>query len=680
MCETRYEPASDNGRRLRRIADHVRACAFAIHENVYPGPNKEKYVIRRLLRRAVLDGHQMGRREPFLHQLVPIVAEMMSNPYPELRETTQRVASVIRQEEQTFLGTIDGGLQGIEKTFETLAGAGKKVVDGAKAAELYQTHGVPAELFEAMAAEKGFAFDWPGYRAAMEEHGKKSGGVVHTVMGSSGPIDQVKETVKESVFVGYDSTEADVQVRAIIVGDKVVDALDSLPENTAAILVLDRTPFYGESGGQVGDCGQITSDSGQVQVVDTQKDGDLVLHQVAELVGRIAVGQKVTAQVDRARRDAIRRAHSATHILHYALQKNLGKHAQQQGSKVTDDWLRFDFTNLAPVSPEQLEQITTDVRERIVANETVGWKTVPLEEARAAGAMMLFGEKYPDPVRMVSMGQFSRELCGGTHLTATGDVEAFEVVSEEGVSAGTRRITAFTGDKAREYQERTRTTLQKAATTLGVGESAVPGLARQLLQQVRDARKQLSGSGKAATPEAAASAGPTITDARQLLRETARLLNVSLFEVAERLVALKKEAEELQRQLANREAHQGPTADDLLAGAALVQTVRVVVAEVPGSNSNLLRQMIDQIRQTVSPCAIFLATAEGDDKVVLVAGVSRDLQGKLHAGNWVKEVAPVVGGGGGGKPDLAQAGGKDASKLPAALQHAKTVVEGWLKG
>jgi alanyl-tRNA synthetase len=481
------------------------------------------------------------------------------------------------------------------------------------------------------------------------------------------------------VFVGYDSTEADVQVRAIIVGDKVVDSLDSLPADTAAILVLDRTPFYGESGGQVGDYGQITSDSGQVQVVDTQKDGDLVLHQVAELVGRIAVGQKVTAQVDRARRDAIRRAHSATHILHYALQKNLGKHAQQQGSKVTDDWLRFDFTNLAPVSPEQLEQITIDVRERIVANESVGWKTVPLEEARAAGAMMLFGEKYPDPVRMVSMGQFSRELCGGTHLTATGDVEAFEVVSEEGVSAGTRRITALTGDKAREYQERTRTTLQKAATTLGVGESAVPGLARQLLQQVRDARKQLGGSGKAATPEAATSAGPTITDARQLLRETARLLNVSLFEVADRLVALKKEAEDLQRQLANREAHQGPTAEDLLAAAALVQNVRVVVAEVPGSNSNLLRQMIDQIRQTVSPCAIFLATAEGDDKVVLVAGVSRDLQGKLHAGNWVKEVAPVVGGGGGGKPDLAQAGGKDASKLPAALQHAKAVVEGWLR-
>ncbi len=678
VCSLKYDPTNDHGRRLRRIADHIRACSFAIHENVYPGPNKEKYVVRRLLRRAVLDGHQMGRREPFLFHLVPLVAEMMREPYPELSETTQRVASVIKQEEQTFLGTIDGGLQRIEKTFETLAAQGRKIVDGAEAAELYQTHGVPAELFEALAAERGFTFDWTRYKSAMEDHGRNSGKVVHMVMGSTGPVDAVKKAVKESIFLGYETTEAEVEVKAIIVGDRVLNELRELPPDQAAVVVLDRTPFYGESGGQVGDTGQLTSDTGQVQVLDTQKDGDLFLHHVGQLHGHLKVGQRVKAQVEAARRDAIRRAHSATHVLHYALQKNLGKHAQQQGSKVTDDWLRFDFTNLAPVSGEQLEMITADVRERIAANDPISWKTVPLEDARAAGAMMLFGEKYPDPVRMVSMGEFSRELCGGTHASATGQIEAFEVVSEEGVSAGTRRIVALTGTKAQEYQDLSRQTLQAAAQQLGVPETKVTAATKLLVQQIRDTKKQLSGAGKAPASTEAATLETSSADPRQILRETARALNVPIFEVADRIVALKKEAEELAQQLKSRQSQKVVTSDDLLAQSETIQNVRVVVAEVSGGNGNVLRQLIDQIRQTSAPCAVLLATADADDRVTLVAGVSRDLQGKLHAGNWVKEVAPVVGGGGGGKPDMAQAGGKDPAKLGAALEKAKQFIRAQL--
>ena len=683
VCGVAYEPDSEHGRRLRRITDHVRACTFAIHENVYPGPHKEKYVIRRLLRRAVLDGHQLGRREPFLHELVPVVAEMMSVPYPELTETRERVSEVISQEERAFFGTIDDGLQRIERIFASMQKEDRSVIDGAEAAELYQTYGVPAELFESLAADHEFTFDWKGFQQAMEAHGEASGKLAQTVMGLMGPIDSIKKAVKETVFNGYEKTTCDSEVKGIIQGDHVADEVSKPGEEV--VVVLDQTPFYGESGGQVGDTGEILGKDCKLVVTDTQKDGDLVLHHCRLVQGTLAHGMKVTASVDTGRRDAIRRAHSATHILHHALQTALGSHAQQQGSKVTDDWLRFDFTNMSPVTSAQLDAVTKDVREKVSGKQSIQWEIVPLADAREAGAMMLFGEKYPDPVRMVSMGNFSRELCGGTHLDNTADVGAFEIINEEGVSAGTRRIVALTGDKATEYIQRTEDAVRESCTALGVSVADLPSAVKQLALQVRDLKKELSGSGKAVDPEdisrpATAQATASSSELHLALRETAKVLNVKMSEVVDRIRAFISERDTLLQQREKRKSEGTVSATDLMDNAETVGDVSVVVAEVPNANSNLLRQLIDQIRKAIAPSAIFLATTDGDSKVVLVAGVSRDVVDKLHAGNLVKQIAPLVGGGGGGKPDMAQAGGKDPSALPAALDAAKKHIREQLNG
>ncbi|MDG2381190.1 MAG: alanine--tRNA ligase [Pirellulaceae bacterium] len=674
VCGIAYEPESENGRRLRRITDHVRACTFSIHENVYPGPHKEKYVIRRLLRRAVLDGHQIGRRDPFLYELVPIVAEMMRVPYPELTETRERVANVIEQEEKAFFGTIDDGLQRIERIFASMQRADRSVIDGAEAADLYQTYGVPAELFESLASDHEFTFDWKGFQQAMAAHGEASGKLAQTVMGVMGPIDSIKKAVKETRFLGYEVTSADAEVKGIIQGDQVADQISKLGEQV--IVVLDQTPFYGESGGQVGDAGEITGETCKLIVNDTQKDGDLVLHYCELSEGVLAPGAKVGATVDLERRDAIRRAHSATHILHHALQKTLGSHAQQQGSKVTDDWLRFDFTNMAPIATAELEAVIDDVRCKIQSKQPIVWEVVSLADAREAGAMMLFGEKYPDPVRMVSMGDFSRELCGGTHLDNTADVGAFEIITEEGVSAGTRRIVALTGAKATEYIQSTEAAVQKSSAALDVSAVDLPAAVKHLALQVRDLKKELSGSGKGVDPKAFQATSTSKQEEKPIqvhltLREAAKVLNVKMSEVVDRIHAAIAERDSLLKQLSTRKEEDIISAADLIDRAEKVGDVTVVVAEVLHANSNVLRQLIDQLRKAVAPCVVFLATSDGDSKVILVAGVSRDLVDQLHAGNLVKQVAPIVGGGGGGKPDMAQAGGKDPTSLPQALEAAQ---------
>jgi len=692
VCGTKYEYESDNGRRLRRITDHVRACTFAVHENVYPGANKEKYVVKRLLRRAVLDGHQMGLREPFLHKLVPKVAEMMKRPYPELAETAERVTSVIEKEEENFFGTIDAGLNHIDRVFAEMRRDNRVTVDGAVAAELYQTYGVPPELFESLAAEHNLTFDWQGYDVAMEEHGEVSGKVQHTVMGAKGPIDSLKQALHSTEFLGYTATEAEATVKGIIAGtpphDHLCDKMEEIGHTNPVRVVLDRTPFYGESGGQVGDAGTLVGDGFEFTVTDTQKDGQIVVH-IGHLVrGTLREGAKVTAKVDVIRRTGIRRAHSATHILHYALQKNLGSHAQQQGSKVDDDWLRFDFTNHSPVTAEQLAAISHDVTERVDAGEAVKWEILPLAEARQQGAMMLFGEKYPDPVRMVSMGShpdksFSRELCGGTHLDNTKEVASFEILAEEGVSAGTRRITALTGSRAAEHIQESVAALDAVAKQLGVSALGVPAAVAALQAQARDLKKQLGGGTAMEiakpTVKIAADGNATYEHVKHALAEAARLLSVAPLTVPERVVALQADVAAAERQLAERQAAGPLSGDSLLESAEQVGGVTVVVSEVPGVESNLMRQLIDQIRGKAPTSAVLLASRSGDDKVTLVAGISKDLQArKLSAGEWIRPVAEAVGGGGGGRPDLAQAGGKNPAKLPEALKIAKSTIRGML--
>ncbi len=617
VCGVKYDASGDSGRRLRRIADHVRACTFAIHENVYPGPNKEKYVIKRLLRRAVLDGHQLGLHEAFLYKLVPIVAEMTKGPYPELLETTARVAKVMQNEEDAFFGTIDAGLDRIEKLFTQLKSSGKSLVAGSEAAEMYTTHGFPPELIETMAAEHNLTFDWAGYKKAMEEHGDKSGRVQHTVMGGHSPLDALAKTMHGSDFLGYEKTEATAKIVGIIAQDKLCESIDEIGHAQPIKLVLDATPFYGESGGQVGDVGTITGDGFTFDVIDTEKERGFHLHVGHLRSGAIKQNATCTAKVDTTRRQGIRRAHSATHILHYALQKHLGKHAQQQGSKVDNDWLRFDFTNPGSVSKDELAKIEADVNERIAAAEPIGWRTLPIADARQAGAMMLFGEKYPDIVRMVSMGNFSKELCGGTHLDNTGQVGFFKIIGEESVSAGTRRIVALTGKAAWDRVHKLEQIVAECATALRVNWEDVPTRINAVVKELRDAKRAAQ-----ATPKASS-----------------------------------------------------VTVDDLLKSALTIGGTTVVVAELPGGSADDMRAMIDHVRNKTKSSAVLLGSS-AEDKVTLVAGISHDLEAKkISAGNWIKPVAAAVGGSGGGRPNMAQAGGKDPAKLPEALEIAKAEIK-----
>lgn len=618
ICGMKYDRQSENGRRMRRIADHVRACTFAIHENVYPGPNKEKYVIKRLLRRAVLDGRQMGATGPFLHRLVPVVVECMKQPYPELSDTIRRVSQVIQQEETNFFGTIDAGLDRIKRLFETTSKEGRMMVAGGEAAELYTTHGFPPELLESMAAEHNLTFDWADFRREMEQHGVDSGAGQKMELFTRSPMDALKKAMHGTEFLGYEKAESECTVVGIIASGKLCDELDEIGHDNPVALVLDRTPFYGESGGQVGDTGEITGDVFRFKVTDTQKDGEFILHLGHLREGRLEQGRPCTARIDAKRRAGIRRAHSATHILHYALQKHLGEHAQQQGSKVDRDWLRFDFTHPSPVKPNELAQIEEEINERVLSAEAVSWNRLPIADARRVGAMMLFGEKYPDIVRVVSIGGFSKELCGGTHVQNTGQVGLVKLIGEESVSAGTRRITAITG--------------------------------RGILDR--------------------------LNNREQLLEEAAKALKAPLDELPRRIDAQAKRVKELEKTLARAKQTRTVNADELLNAARDFGGIRVIAADVGEVSVDEMRGMIDQLRQKSAPIAVLLGSRQADDKVILVAGISRDLEKRgLDAGNWVRVAAKEIDGSGGGRKDMAQAGGKRPENLPAALSVAIDALE-----
>ncbi len=694
---TKYDPENEDGRRLRRITDHVRACVMAIHENVYPGSQKEEYVIRRLLRRAVLQGHEMGVRDPFLFKIVPEIVHQMGPPYPELKGTAERVAQVIKSEEEGFLGSLDDGLARIESIFKKMKLDGERQVNGQEAADLYTTYGIPAELFATIAQDRALEFDWTGYQAAMDQHGIDSGKGPRSVMGNFGPIDEIKKEVKSTEFVGYETTEATGVVLGLIqqlampelhvveVPESETRSLHPSRENclhpkpgAEQFVVLDRTPFYAESGGQVGDTGWLLTKHGKFQVTDTQKNGDVIVHSGQVVEGEINSGDEVKAEVDYKRRSAIRRAHSATHVLHYALQQTLGEHAQQRGSKVTDDLLRFDFSNLTAVEPEQLSEIEQAAIQRISEGEPIVAKIVPLDEAKRQGAMMLFGEKYPDPVRMISIGEFSKELCGGTHLDSINQVAAFEIISEESVSAGTRRIQALTGDRAVEHQNSIKRDAEWLADKLNVSVLNIPQAVVELSNTLKSVKKQVSAGKKQEGADQPTQENPRTqcdtTDyfaIRNSLKAVASFLNVPLDKTVERVAAMTSEVDELRSQLESLQ--ESPTIDveQLIAQADEQGGIQLIVADLPNASPAVMRQLIDQIRKKISPVAVFFATSPGASKVLLAAGISRDLiERGFSAGDWIKAVAPIVGGGGGGKPDLAQAGGKKPENIGMALEKA----------
>ena len=671
-CHQNYEAQSDNGRRLRRIADHVRACTMAIHENVIPGTQKENYVIRRLLRRAVLQGHEMGMRDPFLFQIVPVVAEVMSQPYPELQTTCETVARVVRTEEEAFLQTLDSGLSHMERIFARMQETSSKVVDGQQAFDLFQEQGIPAELLESIATERGLGFDWQAYQQAREHHAVASGAGQANVMGDFGPLDEIKKEIKSTEFLGYECTRDQGVVCGLVSDGTRLQSIDDA--GTGQLLVLDRTPFYAEAGGQVGDSGLIVGPHGKFSVDDVRKDGDVFVHQGRLLEGTIRQGDRVAVQVDEPRREGIQRAHSATHILHFALQKYLGEHAQQRGSKVEDDHLRFDFANQEAVSPTDLQHIEEESMKRVAENAPVKAQILPMQDARQQGAMMLFGEKYPDPVRMVSIGEFSKELCGGTHVSNTSQIAAIEIVSEEAVSTGVRRIVALTGEKARQHAEQTIASLEQAAALLGVGGPEIPAAVKQLIQHTKALKKQLAGGQPAEPPPSLTSRPQELSYAqqRQLLKQVARDLNVPTSDVVERIRSLQEEILKLGQQIERMVDTSDITPQSLRERAIQISEIQVIVSEVPGANADLLRKLIDQLRQHADNTAVFLAAIQGPDKVMLLAGLSKDLVKRgLSAGDWVKSVAPTVGGGGGGRPDMAQAGGKQPEKINVALDAAR---------
>lgn len=690
----RYEYESDNGRRLRRITDHARACVFAIHENVYPGPKDARYVIKRLIRRAVLDGYQMDIREPFLFKLVQAVADASKNPYPELQQTTKRVAEVIESEEKAFFSTIDGGMKRIGQLFEQMREESAVMVPGDAAAELNSTYGVPPELLQTLSAEQNFTFDWHGYRQAMDQHAIDSGAGQRELF-QTGPLETLKEALRETPFIGYDTISANVEIKGIITGagekgdeeGQLLSHLDRPGENIIR-LVLAQSPFYGESGGQIGDTGRIYSDAFEFEVSDTQRHAGLIVHTGRLVRGEIHAGEQCTAEVDEERRSALARAHSATHLLHHALHQHVGRHAEQQGSKVEADRLRFDFNNPKAIADEILVAIEQDVSKLIDASESIVWDTVPLEEARRVGAMMLFGEKYPDPCRMVSMGDFSRELCGGTHLQNTRDVQSFEIVVEESVSTGTRRIEALTGSRAIEHREQTRDLLKQVADLINCDVGHALSAAIELIDAVRSLKKELA-SGKSTehqkefsyTGDGVAVNLSDYYEVRNAVRELTRRLNVSIDDVCQRLDALLKDHSKLVDEIGKSTAGGKVSIDELLSQSEKIGDTLLLVAETPGANPNVMRGWIDQIRkQSDCETAIFFASAQ-EGRVVLVAGVSRGLVTRgCHAGNWVGDAAKLVGGGGGGRPDMAQAGGKNASELPNALASARESMRSQIEG
>jgi alanyl-tRNA synthetase len=611
-----------DGARLRRICDHARALAFCIHENVRPGPEKQGYVLRRLLRRAVLDAHHLGHREPFLSHIIPAVAQAMRGGYPELLESVPRIQNVVREEENRFSRNLENGLRLLNDTFRKTRAAGEDAVSGADAFELHATYGIPVEITESLAAEQNLRVDMPEFHKLLDEHARTSRGSIEAFdVFATGPVDTLREVYHHGCkFLGYETNEADAVVIGIVEQNRLVQTATSGSGGPAIALILDQSPFYGEAGGQVGDTGFIRGAQFVFQVDDTKRDHDFILHMGRVVEGSVSLESTATASVDRARRQAIKRAHTATHLLHYALHVHLGKHAQQAGSKVEPDRLRFDFANAEPVGRERLRLIEQTANDFILESAEVFWKTMNIAEAKKLGAMALFGEKYPEVVRVVQMGDFSRELCGGTHLSSVGQIGLFKIVGEESVAAGTRRVLALTGKAAIGYLSEQENTLQLAAAALRVAPS----------------------------------------------------------QVAERITVLTNEIKLLKKEITQRksEATDKTSAEDLLARAHLIGTVRVVAETVGNIEPDALRQLIDVLKRKAGSELAVLLVGEFQGKVLLAAGLTADqVAAGLHSGQWLKDVAPVVGGGGGGKAEFAQAGGKDQSKIGDALVKAIDVMK-----
>ena len=598
---------------LRVIADHIRACSFLIVDGVIPGNDGRSYVLRRIIRRAIRHGYKLGQQKPFFHHLVPALAEEMGPAYPELAKGADHVVRLLRQEEERFAETLENGMALLEGAIKKLKG---KTIPGETVFKLYDTFGFPVDLTADIARERGLAIDQAGFEQAMESQRERGRAASKFGVDLRGP-----ETLDaESKFSGYDHLQDEGKIEAILkVGVEVTSAVSG----EEIQIVLDRTPFYAESGGQVGDVGTLTNGPARFRVNDTKKLGDAHVHIGTVESGSFKKGDIVTASVDAATRQATVLNHSATHLLHAALRQVLGTHVIQKGSLVAPDRLRFDFSHTQPVTAQELDTIERLVNTEIRKNSAAEIRHLPYDAAIKSGAMALFGEKYGDKVRVLRFGEFSTELCGGTHVSRTGDIGFFKITSEGGIASGIRRIEAVTGEGALEAVKAADATLKRVATALRASPAEIEGKVAQLLEQQKKYERDLAS---------------------------------------------------LKSKLTS--GHRG----DLAQSAVSVNGVQVVATAIDGADAQSLREAVDSLKGRLGSAVIVLGTVTEEGKVSLVAGVTPDLTQKIRAGDLVGEISKIVSGRGGGRPDFAQAGGTDPSKLDAALKAVESLVAAKLGG
>ena len=592
---------------LRVIADHIRSCAFLIVDGVTPSNEGRGYVLRRIIRRAIRHGYQLGQKQPFFHKLVDALCEQMGDAYPELVKARETVKRVLRVEEERFAETIEQGMKILE---EAIAGLSGKTIPGELVFKLYDTYGFPADLTADIARERGLSIDEAGFDREMEAQRARARAA------SQFGVDQQAEIALDGKtdFTGYERLEEEATVIGLF---RDGEPVDSLTAGAEGMVVLDKTPFYAESGGQVGDRGELLVPGGDArfEVKDTRKQGGSVFGHIGQVSdGELHVGDTVLARVDEGNRRRIALNHSATHLLHAALRRILGDHVQQKGSLVDAERLRFDFAHFEPVTKEQLAAIEQLVNEQIRNNHMVETRIMALEDAKQAGAMALFGEKYDDQVRVLRMGDFSTELCGGTHVRAVGDIGLFKIVSESGIASGVRRIEAVTGERALEWVEQAESRLQQIASLVKSGLEDTDEKVRALVEKSRQQEKEI---------------------------------------------------ERLKAKLASA------AGSDLASQAVEIGDTRVLAASLEGADVKTLRDTLDQLKNKLGSAVIVLAAAN-DGKVSLVAGVTKDRTDRIKAGDLVKMVAEQVGGKGGGRPDMAQAGGSKPEALPQALASVET--------
>ncbi len=591
---------------LKVIADHIRACSFLITDGVIPGNEGRGYVLRRIIRRAIRHGYKLGCKRPFFHTLVAALSRAMGEAYPELVAAQAKVEQVLKQEEERFAETLEHGMAVLEGAMQKE----DRMLDGSTVFKLYDTFGFPLDLTADIARERGFTVDFAGFEAEMEQQRSRARAASRFQVQTG-----VEYTGQPTEFRGYETLEDDAEVLALYRDGSSVTQVEA---GESAVVVLDRTPFYAESGGQAGDAGELVAGSGTFTVADTLKIQATVFgHHGKMATGRLSVGDTVTARVDGTQRHRAAFNHSATHLMHAALRKVLGSHVTQKGSLVDAHHTRFDFSHSQPVTADELAHVEDLVNREIRRNVPVEARVMKYDEALKAGAMALFGEKYGDEVRVIGMGDFSTELCGGTHVKRSGDIGFFKIVGETGVAAGIRRIEAVTADGALAY--------------------------------ARSQERQLA-------------------DIAGMLRAPAQEIGTKLAQTLDTVKSLEKELARLKGKLASSQG------DDLAGTATDVKGIKVLAAKMEGADAKALRETIDKLRDKLGSSVVVLGSAEGADKLTLIAGVSKDLTGKVKAGELVGFVAGQVGGKGGGKPDLAQGGGTNVAGLDAALAS----VLGWV--